>query len=220
MVFAVEIGPAPRGRPGDGLACDAATSGPGGAASGPRPRVKPTRRGVGETPSGLARPYSPAVPPRPVRPFRLPAVRRVVAAALAVAVGLALAPAATAGARAESVRSTLDDEAAFEAGLVAARSATGDPLAAFARAYADAEGSITAEAVERLIGSASLSGVAPPPADETLARAQPIASASGSAATLAAALRLAAAVGPEAARPAETPPARRADGAPSQPRGP
>lgn len=106
-----------------------------------------------------------------MRLFRQPVILRVVAAVLAVAVGLTLAPTASADARAEAVRAVLDDKDAFEAALTAAR-ASDDPVMAFAEAYAEAtDGAVSAEAVARILDGASMSGLAPVPPTDRVVRA-------------------------------------------------
>ncbi|MGB3542540.1 hypothetical protein [Rubrivirga sp.] len=117
---------------------------------------------------GLASGYPVA---HPLRQLRRPALVRALAALVVAGVGLTLAPTAVAGARADAVRAVLDDVAAFELALEAAH-ASDDPVEAFAQAYAMAtDGAVTAEAVVRLLGSTSMSGVTPVPVEDTRARA-------------------------------------------------
>ena len=105
----------------------------------------------------------------PLRPFRSDLLRRLLALTLVVGLSAPLVPTASAQ---DTLTSALDDERAFEAALRAAHAAEGDPVAAFAEAYALATGgAVTAEAVERLIGGASMSGVLPAVADPGFAQA-------------------------------------------------
>ena len=97
-------------------------------------------------------------------PFRSRLVCRVLVLALAGALGLtAAAPASARGPRAETLRAVLGDAEAVEAALDAVRDVpAAGRLAAFADAYArTADDGTTAEAVERLLGADSMSGVAP-----------------------------------------------------------
>lgn len=143
------------------------------------------------------------------------------AALLAVAFGLTLAPTASAASRVDAVRSVLDDVAAFDAALDAARGSA-DPVQAFAQAYeAATDGAVQAEAVVRLIGGASMSGVSPVPPTETVARAQLTSPPS----TPSASSYLVLSVAPiredaPAARCGSLVPANRPEARPAQPRGP
>ncbi|MEM0961374.1 MAG: hypothetical protein AAGK21_02380 [Bacteroidota bacterium] len=115
--------------------------------------------------------------------LRQPTLRRFVAALLAVAAGATVVPTAQADARTTAVRSVLDDDEAFESALAAARSSD-DPIAAFAEAYSEAvDEAVSAEAIARLIGAASFSGVAPVTVEDT--RIRVLATGSGSSSPLA-----------------------------------
>lgn len=100
-----------------------------------------------------------------MRPFRSPAVLRLVAVLLMGGVGATLAPSAVArDARAASLRALLDDAAAFETALAASRApeAAADPVGAFADAYVEAAGGgLTAEFVRDLLDGQSFGLVAP-----------------------------------------------------------
>lgn len=126
---------------------------------------------MGRAPSGSAPAVGLRVASRPVRPLRSVLLRRLVVAALAVALGLPLAPSASAS----PALAVLDDSEAFERALAAARAAEPgtDPLDVFAQVYADAVDGVTAEAVAHLLGAPSLSGVPPVAPTEALAKAQP-----------------------------------------------
>ncbi|WP_412063211.1 hypothetical protein [Rubrivirga sp. IMCC45206] len=106
-----------------------------------------------------------------MRPLRSALLRRLVVAALAVALGLPLAPSAAAS----PALAVLDDSEAFDRALAAARAAEPgtDPVDVFAQVYADAVDGVSAEAVAHLLGAPSLSGVAPVTPAEALAKAQP-----------------------------------------------
>ena len=168
---------------------------------------------------GLASPR-PAAPP--LRLLRRPAAVRLLSALVAVGVALTLAPTAVAGGRVDAVRAVLDDAGAFEAALEAAHQSD-DPVATFAQAYADAtDGAVTVEAVVRLLGSASMTGVSPVPTDEARARAAvagPAPSASPATAFSRPAPVLEDAPGPVAAGPDGLEDGRRA-ASPLKPRGP
>ena len=104
-----------------------------------------------------------------MRAFRSDLLRRLLALTVVAGLSAPLAPTASAQA---TLTSALDDERAFEAGVRAAHAAEGDAVAAFADAYARATGgAVTAEAVERLIGGASMSGVLPAVSDPGFAQA-------------------------------------------------
>ena len=112
-------------------------------------------------------------PPR-LRPFRSRLVCRALALVLASAFGLtAAAPAGARTARAETLRTVLDDVRAVDAAWAAARDApSADRRAAFAAAYAEAAADgTTAEAVERLLSADSMSGVLPPAVERAVAQA-------------------------------------------------
>ncbi|WP_412067676.1 hypothetical protein [Rubrivirga sp. IMCC43871] len=106
-----------------------------------------------------------------MRPLRSALLRRLVVAALAVALGLPLAPSAAAS----PALAVLDDSEAFDRALAAAKAAEPgtDPVAVFAQVYADAVDGVSAEAVAHLLGAPSLSGVVPVAPSEALAKAQP-----------------------------------------------
>lgn len=100
-----------------------------------------------------------------MRPFRSPALFRLVAVLLVGGVGATLAPSAVArDARAVSLRALLDDAEAFETALAASRApeAAADPVGAFADAYVEAAGGgLTAEFVRDLLDGRSFGLVAP-----------------------------------------------------------
>jgi len=107
-------------------------------------------------------------------------VRRLVAAVLVASLGGTLVPAA--GAQGASLGSVLDDQAAIELALQAARAADAgsDRVVVFAEAYAQAVDGVSAEAVLRLLGQPSMSGVVPPAAEEARATASATAGAAAS----------------------------------------
>ena len=121
-----------------------------------------------------------------MRPFRSLLLRRVVAAVLVAAVAMPLASTAGASARrTDALQGVLDDATAFDAALRAARAAHADPLGAFADAYEQASGGgISAEAIERLLGADSMSGVLPVAAQRAWVSAQATSPAGAGAATL------------------------------------
>ena len=99
-----------------------------------------------------------------MRLLRHPLVLRALALALLVGTGAAWAPAASAqGARADALRSLLDDAEAFESALRASRSAGGgEALDVFAEVYAEAAGdAVSPEAVRQLLGGPGVGAVAP-----------------------------------------------------------
>lgn len=112
-----------------------------------------------------------------MRPFRSPALLRLVALLLVSGVASTLAPSAVArDARAVSLRALLDDASAFETALDAARAAPAgeDPAAVFSSVYAEAVGGgLTAEAVYDLLDGETLGLVAPPVPDEAAFSAPP-----------------------------------------------
>ena len=132
-----------------------------------------------------------------MRPFRSRLVRRAFALVLASALGLTVAAPASAGVRPTAALSDLlDDAQALEAALDALRVAPpADRRAAFAEAYAQAAADgTTAEAVERLLGADTLSGVAPALIERGMASASSVTAPSLGAAALPAGPRLAAPV--------------------------
>lgn len=116
-----------------------------------------------------------------MRPFRSILLRRLVASALALAIGVSLAPVAAAqSGRLATLRGVLEDAHAFEAALDAARTAESAPLVAFAQAYAaESDDGTTVDAIVQLLGADALSGVLPPAPD----RATPAPEAATSAAS-------------------------------------
>ena len=108
-----------------------------------------------------------------MRPFRSRLVCRVLALALAGALGLTVAAPAGARSHAGTLRTALDDDQAVDAALAAVRDVPpAERLAAFAEAYARAaDDGTTAEAVERLLGGTSMSGVVPAVVERAVAAA-------------------------------------------------
>ena len=156
-----------------------------------------------------------------MRTLRLPLVRRLAAALALVAMAAPLVP--TVGAQAgeaAALARVLDDAAAFETALAAAHAADADPLAAFAVAYeAATDGAVSADDVRRLLGAASMSGVAPVVADEAVASAGPQGAAGAATLHEPAGLRPRAVPAPAPAASAlDAPPVRRAT--PARPRAP
>ena len=109
-----------------------------------------------------------------MRPFRSRFVCRVLALALAGALGLtSAAPAVARATGSQSLRAVLDDGQAIDAALAAARDVPpADRRAAFAEVYAHAaDDGTTAESVERLLGADSMSGVLPVAVERAVASA-------------------------------------------------
>ncbi|MEM1117627.1 MAG: hypothetical protein AAGJ11_14045 [Bacteroidota bacterium] len=117
-----------------------------------------------------------------MRLLRTPALLRLVALLLVGGVGASVAPTAAArDARADDLRSLLDDAAAFETALRAAQApeAAADPVAAFAAAYAEATGgAVTAEVVQDLLDGQSF-GLVTPAAPEAVFAPTPASVTSG-----------------------------------------
>ncbi len=158
-----------------------------------------------------------------MRPFRSLLLRRLVATALVAAVGVSLAPAASAqSGRLATLRGVLNDAQAFEAGMDAARRAESAPLLAFAHAYAaESQDGTTAAAVAQLLGADALRGVLPPAPDR--ASPAPEAATTGASAALGVLAGNASCLGTTRPRPTAPEPVaadRRACGATAQPRAP
>ena len=110
-----------------------------------------------------------------MRPLRHPLVLRALALVLLAGTGAACVPTAEArDARADALRSFLDDADAVEHALRAARASEGDAAAAFADAYAEAAGeAVSAEAVRQLLRGQGVGSVAPVLPDHSFVPAPP-----------------------------------------------
>ena len=98
-----------------------------------------------------------------MRLLRHPPVLRALALVLLVGTGAAWVPTVEAhDARADALRSLLDDAAAFDSALRAAERADGDAAEAFASAYAEAAGhDVSAIAVRQILRGQGVGCVAP-----------------------------------------------------------
>ena len=98
-----------------------------------------------------------------MRLLRRPLVLRALALVLLAGIGAAWVPVASArDARADALRSLLDDADAFERALRASRSADGDALDVFVETYAEAAGdAVSPEAVRQLLRGQGVGAVAP-----------------------------------------------------------
>ena len=123
-----------------------------------------------------------------MRPLRHPLVLRALALVLLSGIGTAIVPAAAAhDARADALRSFLDDADAVDAALFAARATEGDAAEAFAEAYAEVAGhDVSVEAVRQLLRGHGVGLVAPVPPEVVFVptSAAPAPSPSASAAVL------------------------------------